>query len=108
MQDAMLSALQILCYLIFTASLRDMTFLQMKKLRCRKAKKLAAGLRANVQKRCHLNPCLLACFAKLSDLPLGLKAPVQKVQISVMVSFLAAFVSLKFILHNIEGGVPLP
>lgn len=107
MPDATLSALQILCYLIFTASLRDMTFLQMKKLRCIKAKKLAVDLRASVQKRRHLNLCLLACYAKLSDLPLGLKAPVQEVQISVMISFLAALVSLKFILHNIEGGVLL-
>lgn len=85
-----------------------MTFLQMKKLRYRRAKKLAVDLRASVQKRRHLNLCLPACYAKLSDLSLGLKAPVQEVKISVMISFLVALVSSKFILHNIEGGVPLP
>lgn len=42
MPDAALSTLQTLSYLIFATAPRGMTFLQVRKLRCRKAKKLAA------------------------------------------------------------------
>lgn len=56
-----------------------MTFIQMRKLRCRKAKKLSEDLRASVRQRCHLNLCLPARYAKLSNLLLDLKASGQEV-----------------------------
>lgn len=61
MPDAALSTLQTLFYLIFATAPRGMTFLQVRKLRCRKAKKLAADHGAGVWQRHGANPCLAAC-----------------------------------------------